>query len=430
MNVVELISVLLEGGFSYGDITKPGRNYVAKFLQKVDVGEQIQLSDKTTMVIIKKNDVIDKLRSFTDDNQVRDFLKSKDGRFTIDDDSVPAKLISWTKIEKTPFSVGDVKFNRGDVAEGILGAAIAAKFKQPFKTIDIDDIKSILTSMNKSTKTASTSLKSDKTPKSGNDNISLTISLKPAQLKALFDDKNWSMMNDEFTAAVKYANSTYVFEHADLLGNNGTDDTVDISSVGSVDEKGTKVDLKVMIGINKGEPVLTNLNLSLKAGQTKNLEQTGVSYEKISDAIERLGIDIKEWNAPFVKEEDWYASVFKLTTIKLNKMFQQKGGEKTFIHTLSSAIKYFATKDEDVSKVHLNKGDFKVFSYKDIESKLSSYELEAYYALDNKRPKFGIREVNSKKNILLTFRLEVRNGGNIYKMHIEGGDLLDTITIE
>jgi hypothetical protein len=160
------------------------------------------------------------------------------------------------------------------------------------------------------------------------------------------------------------------------------------------------------------------------------LEQTGVSYEKISDAIERLGIDIKEWNAPFVKEEDWYASVFKLTTIKLNKMFQQKGGEKTFIHTLSSAIKYFATKDEDVSKVHLNKGDFKVFSYKDIESKLSSYELEAYYALDNKRPKFGIREVNSKKNILLTFRLEVRNGGNIYKMHIEGGDLLDTITIE
>jgi hypothetical protein len=284
--------------------------------------------------------------------------------------------------------------------------------------------------MNKSTKTASTSLKSDKTPKSGNDNISLTISLKPAQLKALFDDKNWSMMNDEFTAAVKYANSTYVFEHADLLGNNGTDDTVDISSVGSVDEKGTKVDLKVMIGINKGEPVLTNLNLSLKAGQTKNLEQTGVSYEKISDAIERLGIDIKEWNAPFVKEEDWYASVFKLTTIKLNKMFQQKGGEKTFIHTLSSAIKYFATKDEDVSKVHLNKGDFKVFSYKDIESKLSSYELEAYYALDNKRPKFGIREVNSKKNILLTFRLEVRNGGNIYKMHIEGGDLLDTITIE
>jgi len=107
----------------------------------------------------------------------------------------------------------------------------------------------------------------------------------------------------------------------------------------------------------------------------------------------------------------------------------QKDGENKFLRKLGAGIKYFATKEEDIVKVQLSNGDFKVVTYGGLEDKIQDHELEAQYVDSMKRPYIVIRDKKTK-DVLITFRIEVRNGTEIYKLHIEGGKLLDDLTQE
>lgn len=419
---------LIEGAFNYKDIEKQNRKYIKSVIENIKNGKSIKLKngDDITIVIDNVIETLDKMLS-DDTADIVTYLKQKNVKFTIQGEEKNNK-INWTNIEKTPFSIGEVKFNRGEVAEGILGAAITARFLNPtVENINIFNIENVLKSMTVDEKKASADL-IHKSETSGKDLISVKISLKPPALKALFDTKKWPELKDEFNSAAKYANTKIVKDHANLLNTESTDDKVEILSIGSENEKGTKVDLRVLIGFNGENPKPTNLNLSLKTGQTKNLEQVGVSYEKISEALSHFGIDISKLNEPFVKHETWYKTAFNLVEAQLNTAFNKKNGEVDVIKNLEKAIKYFATKNEDITKVHLDKGDFNVFNYTGIEDKLKNIQLEAKSLDSSKRPQLCIRKVDNHKDVLITFRIEVRKGEKVSKLHIEGGLLLDDIT--
>ena len=424
MKLIEILEILNEGAFKYEDLDKHSGKYVRAFIAQVNSGKPTLLADgrKVKFDTNHKNYKALVTKSSATDEKISQFLKGVK-LVTTDNEE-----LAWTKIEKTPFSMGEAKFNRGEVAEGIMGAALAAKFMQPDEEVQLDAIHGVLNRMNVTEKSATASLP-HRSDESGKDVIQLSIFLKQNSMKALFDKENWPDLGSEFTSAIKYANSKYVTEHAKLLNSNGTNDKVEISSMGSKDEKGTKADLQVMIGLNGKKPTKANLSLSIKTGQTKNLEQTGVSYERISDAFAVFGIDIAEMNASFVKQESWYSEAFKLAVNKFNTGLDASDGERKFISRLGKGVKYFATKDEDIVKVHLTDGDFKVANYSDLEDKIKDYELEAQYGGDEKRPQITIRDKTSK-NVLVTFRIEVRNETEVYKMHIEGGKLLDLLTHE
>jgi len=419
---------LAEGTFSLADAEKT--KYVEAIIQrmrdnvpvKLGSGEEVYLQYDPTLSSLAIEGDVKKIRAYVKDNQ---FIEKDTGR-----------KILFSKIDKLPFSgaVGTKKTaNKGDVAEGIMGAAIAAKFLNPTKQIKDFDVKSILSQM--SAKTTTRYEWVHKSPTSGTDKIVLSIDLAPNNLEALFDKSFWNELSPEFNGAIKFANSRSVGSHAKQLDMNNTDDIVIISAEGTLDQKGTKVDLSVKIGLNGNPPQPTDLNLSIKSGTTKNLEQAGVSYDRVANTFRKFGVNISRFSSSFKKDLTWYDQVFTNVVEQLNRQFRNETTAINIIEKLGAGIKETATRnDPNVLQVKIDKGDFKVLQYKDIDEKLKGHKFFAYFRADeikdrtsggmiNSRPELRIVEKTTGKDVL-TFRIEVRRGDVIYKMHIEAGQFL------
>lgn len=353
-------------------------------------------------------------------------------------------FIRWTQIAKIPFSMGSSgkTFNKGDVAEGIIGAALAAKFSLEANAdteITPDDIKSILADMQPQMEAAETppNITWNKKSHSNQELCSLEIILKKPQLLALLNASNWKGLSQEFTAAAKYANSNFVKAHLKSLVNTPNRDAVHIKSIGADNEKGTKVDLQVFIGREGVNLLKSNINISLKTGTTKTLEQAGITEDAIVELFARIGIK-NTFDQEFDKNEIWYKNAFKFAAAQLNTQLTHNGDrdELRLIRKLGVSIENYATKKEkNVVKILLKSGDYKVFDYSGLSKKLmlanlNVIKLKARFVNKNTRPAFEIYDAVSNKR-LIVFRLEIKEGGTqINKVHIEGGPLLDKLTVK
>jgi hypothetical protein len=266
--------------------------------------------------------------------------------------------------------------------------------------------------------------------------------LKPKSLEALIDPVNRNDLKEEYKGAITYANSAYVKKHAELLDKNNTNDTVVISSFGDVDEKLTKVDMNVMIGIDGGTPVLTDLNLSIKSGKTKNLEQSGIKAKTIIEIFSKFGLDVSHFSQSYEKKQTWYEGVFAYAATWFNKELLNGNDEREYelLKNISTGIDYAATKnDSSVLQIHLDGGSFEVLSFKDLEADLKKLKLEALFEMSEGTPARGTKPATPPrpylffldkvtKEKLLIFRLEVREGERVNKLHIEKGPLLIKLT--
>jgi hypothetical protein len=352
------------------------------------------------------------------------------------------KWYKWTNIHKSNF--GNT-LNKGDLAEGIFSAAVAARFLSPNTNITENDVKTVLRDLGKSPSKQYLSIKRESSAGSI-DTIEIKMSLKPGGLKNLYKEDNWNFLKDEFKSCVKFANSKNVSRYATVIDHNPTNDLVIVDSMGAVNEKGTKVDMSVKIALNHGsiEEVdlnkhirTTRLNLSLKSGETKNLEQAGYTPESLQRIFDPLGIDISDLNKYYASnDETWYRIIFNIAARRINRFVQKNDRNKAiFMKKLANAIEEYATKmDRSVLQLHLKKGDFHFNNYQNLEDKLKDIELEAAYdgpgGTSNRRsrPYFIIRDANDpEKGELLVFRLEVRSGVGINKIHIQKGPLLSKL---
>jgi len=200
--------------------------------------------------------------------------------------------------------------NRGDVAEGLLGAALVARFLKGKETsgVSTEDIEKVLDDLNagasipimkKSGKVAKGKVK--KTWNSGpikrdngtEDQIEFTVALNEAAFFSLVDPVRRPRLqgvaqNEKvggkikkvkqpnlYTAVAKYANSAPVIKAAMDEQWDTISSVVKIISDGVSDQKGTKVDLLVY----KDDKKLARLgSLSLKALGTKQLGQLGKGW--------------------------------------------------------------------------------------------------------------------------------------------------------
>ena len=432
--------ILNEGDLSKDDITKGNSKYVKALFTMIANKTPIKFSDGKSRVVEytdELKEILDVVSKVGGDAS----LKLKNGSKYIPIFKTPDGNFPWSKIEKTQLSGADSgkKFNRGDVAEGVLAATVTAKFINPGKEIEPSDAYKILDTLSVS-RTQNTFI--HKSALSGEDQITLKITLKPESLEALLDPENRNDLKEEFAAACEYANSQYVKKHAELLDKNNTNDTVVITSDGAVDEKLTKVDMSVMIGIDDGTPVLTDLNLSVKSGKTKNLEQSGVAAKTIIEIFRKFGLDISHFRDTFVKKQEWYEGVFAYAATWFNKSLLNGDDEKEYelLKNISSGIDYAATKhDSSVLQVHMDGGTFKVLSFKDLEEKLKKLKIEALFKMSAGRPATATKPAipprpylyfldKVTKEELLIFRLEVRSGEKVNKLHIEKGPLLVKLT--
>ena len=274
------------------------------------------------------------------------------------------------------------KFNKGDVSEGILAAAITARFLSKTKTVTNSDVMAIIGKLNKAKKegsgvTSITTFKSPNAEKRIKDELICKVNLADINKKAFLGKTAYKDRDVKgiVTASVAYANGKYVQDWADMMYNNNQKNTIEVLSEGLLDQTGTKVDLKVRIDGKQA-----GVGISLKFGDVKQFGQVGgTKWESMLALFNPLGVRFTKAN------KDKYIDMLAakklapaLTEVYSNAAKQMaKKNKKAFAKSLSSFMVEHATRgEEDVVLVQLNRAEAHVYDFDVLEKKLTGHTVD------------------------------------------------------
>lgn len=330
--------------------------------------------------------------------------------------------------------------NKGDVAEGILGAAVTARFiRRDGKEVTESDIDQILDKLNSKQDTAKSPKQTAKAiefnvkdiNKKAQDTVKFDVRLSAGNFADLVDKKKRTSINDIVKSAIAYANSGEVVDQSIEWSTNNKPNKVLILSDGVGDQKGTKVDLRIF---EDGQEISIG-KISLKAGGTKQLGQIGKSFEALQDMFTILfGIRFpenlqKRWDSAVQmrdKEqvEESAKEVYSFAHKQLKKKLSDPSNEMDFIKQLANGIKYQAVLDEEgVRLIHLERGKFKVLDFDRIEDALKNVDLDAVITMDGVTPKLFVIDAKTGKK-LIQIRMKTEGGGRVIRHYVEKEKLL------
>ena len=347
--------------------------------------------------------------------------------------------------------------NEGNLAEGVLGAAVIAKLlnRQPsglIGKVSAPDILKILKIMQKTPGTpqgaSKTQIKVD-TGGSAKDRISFSLNLGTAMMGEL-RRLDLKLLYRLAEAAASYANSSRISSFAEYLYVNNTNNKVEIIVDGISDNSGTKKDIEV-----KADKILFD-RISLKAGSNTLGQVGGNSWSSILRVFDEglnkrtkkkqkglcLPINVKATEDKYMKmitEKPTFSTVAKAVKYAYDeaaKIFnrQSKGtlakSVSDFLHLHSSS------NDENIKIVKLDTawgGSHKVLSPARLDDALSkASSLQAVVRLDTQWPIFLVYEnlrgvpppttIYSENVIFsITVKIDSRQMGYIYHV-IKHGD--------
>lgn len=377
-------------------------------------------------------------------------------------------------------------YNKGDISEAVLAAAIAAKFKKrinvsEFKNTsasikvgnlpaitksDVEDILSILVRSFRYSTSVRDIDRISKTTTNIYDNIQVTVGIPQKSAIFLQNRSNWSKVSNIFTSAVSKVNSdSRLKAKAYGLSVNKKNDTIIVRAVGTEAQTATKVDIRVEI-INQGQRLPNRSNqISLKYDAPQFAQAVGLEFENFGKIFDALGLNnYTKFNQMFITEvtnvypdimgkkfesrDDIKSSnevkalkkvakeVFSSIADQLNQKLTG-GGKEQFRRLLASYCKERATKNE--SGVELVKFTTKggavtqTFGQSFFEN-VANADLKVHKDLGGSDPKIIIYSGNtvSKSNTLIQFRYRTdataKDKNNKYKIlmrsYVESGDLL------
>ena len=366
---------------------------------------------------------------------------------------------TYELIEGNPTGVESVT-NKGDIAEGILGAGMAAAFIAGGKEIEVEDVKNILRELNKSpnrthkdTKIAKLMPKEIKRVDGTIDTITCIVMLQKGHFDNLMNENKWGLLDEIFRAVVKYVNDEEVMEATQAIATNGENNKVEIDSDGISNQKGTKIDVSIYVDGEK-----TSLGrISLKAGSTDTLGQVGGSWEGMSFMFDKMfGIELdsklkEDWEKAMAEKPKRVLSkiiplataIYKDAESKIRKKLNPKGddaeAELDMLKYIANGMKYqVALEEEGVILIHLKKGDFSVLDFALLEEALIENKIKLTSELilpgtkvkgkEQKNPTIKIiaqpgttdeKGAKLKKGTLFTVRWRQGDGGKMVKNYVE-----------
>ena len=160
--------------------------------------------------------------------------------------------------------------NRGETAEGILGAAMFAKFtkrqnNEEIGSVTPQDIVRVLDNLQKTGEDQYEVDVKDHDNKHA-DKVTFVLRLKTAPYADLMDPAKRSMLANEFSSAAGYVNGADAERYSRYFYINGKSDQIVIMADGVTSEKEQKTDVWVYITDEDGQPRKLRLNTSLKTG--------------------------------------------------------------------------------------------------------------------------------------------------------------------
>lgn len=311
MKFTEFRKPLIETALPYGEIRKDYGKYVVGIINKIRGGKELivdPVAKKTfgDTVVIEPKEADRMQKVFFGDTSPDDqgSLNTQGSRnLLIPNDENAAKNFRL-KIKGSDQTIGIGKlfksadlssgkgFNTGDVAEGVLGAAVTAKFIKRGRLITEKDIANVIAGFS-SIEEIKSNKKGVITAKADNDQITFRLVLNKTSFEALYNaatkDNYAPEMKGLFKSGVEYANTDDdVREAISKVVDDTNPNEVSVNSDGVADQKGTKADLFLNID---GDVI--NL-LSLKAGDVKQFGQgSGYSYDKLKEFFDTtFGINV------------------------------------------------------------------------------------------------------------------------------------------
>lgn len=315
------------------------------------------------------------------------------------------------------------EFNKGDVSEGILAAAITARFLSKTKKITSNDVISVIKKLNNPINgskglTSISKFESENDNKIINDDVICKVNLAELNMKAFL---NSSTYNDRkvisiVNSAVAYANGPYIMEWADMMYTNNQKNKIEINAEGLLDQSGTKVDLRVLIDDKQ-----VGVGVSLKAGDVKQFGQVGgTKWESMLELFNSFGINfsnsVKTQYLKLLSEKQLAPALTLVYSEAVNEI--QKMQKENLIKSLSSFINHHATRGEkDVVLVQLNKEEAKIYDFSNLSNKLIGIDVHPQLSTTNtdklqgyeggsKIPKIDFI-IKSTNKSLITIRLKL-----------------------
>ena len=336
--------------------------------------------------------------------------------------------------------------NRGNTAEGVLGAATLARLiKRPGGDITIDDLRKVIDKFSKlDGNTGGTIVfTAEETDTSIVDKFTLTIKL-PSKNYEDFKDLDKMLSDNEMAGIIKniinYTNTINTNRYAKMFELNGRPDEVAIISDGVSDMSGRKTDVTMIYKDEKGERITKHFDLSLKVGLVKQFGQTGagkgnepdnISFDILKNMFDRFGIDIENSRQSYKQSPTRFDGYIKA----YNEAFEQfkkalagsnSDNEKTFLKKFVNGIQFFGTRNEPTVKLlQFEKGQFFLLDFKkaerlfaqdkiDLDVKLSFGTAEGKYKI----PRITIFNKITKKPFL-TIRVKKESGKDYIRNYIE-----------
>lgn len=333
--------------------------------------------------------------------------------------------------------------NRGEVSEGILGAAMFAKFtkRQPGEEVgkvtpaDITNVLDTLQAQGDDTYSVTVNdAESDIA-----DTISFILKLKTAPYQDLMNPLKRKLLTNELASAAAYVNNPMAERYSKYFYLNGRADEINIMADGAASETEKKSDVWVAIKDKNGAMRTLKLNASLKVGGVAQFGQvSGTSMETMNKLFGYFGIDVTPYTAKYEREaeKDQFKAIEYMYRQIVDELQIRLAGddnaeEARFVDNVAHAITHFATLgDSNVELVDFAKGGFKILRFKNLEYKLRNIDLTASYIGSKTRPEISIHDVENTKKELLSIRCKIENrpAGPYVRNIIEKGSLLEEIT--
>lgn len=318
------------------------------------------------------------------------------------------------------------KGNRGDMAEAILAAGIAARFTHKNTPVTASQVWEIINQLNPSLQQQKKDYDSpNKNPKI-HDKVTFQLGLAKANIAAVTNKQVQSTLTDIVNSSVRYANSAIITSWSKLLYENNKYNEIEVIADGIGDQTGTKVDVRVKI-----DGKLTNVNISLKADDVKQFGQVGGSsfdaQKTLWDTFAKLNVSSYESSYyDKIKDKDVVGALDKVydgAVEQFNKSFS--GNPKLTLSNLSDGITYFATlREKNVTLVQLSREEAQVYKFDNLEKLLENKKLVAFKVPNKKYPEVGIKDETGDVLVSVRIKTENKTNGIYVRNYVEKGKLL------
>jgi hypothetical protein len=336
------------------------------------------------------------------------------------------------------------KFNKGDIAEGVLGAALTAKLikrgSDQIGTVDVSDIKRVLGAAVASKH--QTYEVNDKNSKIA-DKIVFNVNLTGPSLEIISDTSQWDKFKEIFDSSAHYANSGDAERYSNHFYKNGKVDEVMITSDGLSGQKSRKTDINVVVRDPATGKVrnLKNVDISLKAdssqyGQVGTGGKSGGNEKWIASATKLFapfGVSIETPSKSYPDIVSFYKDIYENAAHQMMMLVagDNENKEAQFVQKVADVIFHHATLNApNVRIVNLEKGESTIHSFAGLKQRMleNNVNLDVDFTIGRSGyPTISIFDANSKQ-VLTKIRYFSTKTGDKSAHVFEKGPLLHELT--